>query len=220
MSRANPRYRRRNLNLPALTNDVFRVKLYGTIENQETISVFTYIGPSLVNNAVTSDLTDFGSALVAVGNLCTKYAAACSADWVFTRIAVDVPTTPSLAPIIVNFPGNGAGPAGHMPTEVGMPLLKITASRGQCGRGRISTPAVPTAWVTASVLSNTGAHSALAFQMIQNLVQGPSTWRPCVYSAKGSRLFPIPGAALLTNAILPAGNLLGTIRRRKIGRGK
>lgn len=220
MSRANPRFRRRNPNLPALTNDVLRVKIVGQIENQVTVSSFFYRGPTLPNNCTLADLTDLGTGFVAVGNMLSKFVAAVSADWTLTAVNIDCPTTPSLAPLITAQTGNGGGPTPHLPTEVAMPLIRQTAVKGQCGRGRLSTPAVPSAWVTASKLTTTGAHLALAGQMELTIVQGGKTYTPVVYSAHGSRVFPIPGSADITLVSLSTGLLVGTIRRRKIGRGK
>lgn len=220
MSRANPRYRRRNFNLAALTNDILRVKVVGMLENQVCVSSFFYKGPSLVNNCTQANLTDLGAGFVAAGNMLTKYLAACSSDYTLSQVNIDCPTTPSLAPLITTQVGSGGGPAGHLPTEMAVVLIKQTAVRGQCGRGRVSIPAVPTAWVTASKLTTVVAHNNLATQMEASITAGADTFFPCIYSAKGSRVFPVPGYAAITLVQLAAGSLLGTVRRRKIGRGK
>lgn len=220
MSRANPRYRRRNFNLSALTNDIFRVKVVGFLENQTCVSSFFYKGPSLVNNATQANLTDLGSGFVAAGGMLLKYLAACSSDYTLSQVNIDCPTTPSLAPLITTQAGSGGGPTPHLPTEMAVVIIKQTAVKGQCGRGRVSIPAVPSAWVTASKLTTVTAHNALAVAMTDAITSGPDTFFPCIYSKAGSRIFPIAGYAALTLCQLAAGSLLGTVRRRKIGRGK
>lgn len=220
MSRANPRFRRNNFALAPLTNDILRVKVVGTIESQVCVSSFFYKGPSLLNNCTLANLTDLGSGFVATGNMLTKYLAAVSSDYVLTNVNIDCPTTPSLAPLITTQVGNGGGPTPHLPTEVCGVLIKQTAAKGQCGRGRLSIPAVPSAWVTASKVTTLTAYFALASQIETAITAGGDTFFPVVYSAKGSRTHPIPGYAAITLVQPAAGALLGTVRRRKIGRGK
>lgn len=220
MSRANPRFRRSNIKLPTPVNNVYRVRVLGKIENQLTVSSFFYRDARVSQTATTAFLTDLGTGFIAPGGMLAKYAAACSSDWSVSAIIIDCANLTTLSPLFAAQTGNGGGPATHMPTEVSMPLIRRTAVKGQCGRGRISTPAVPLSWVTASVLSNTAAHTALATQMLSTITQGGEDYTPCLYSRNGSKFAPGQGVADLISVDLPAGVLVGTTRRRKLNRGR
>lgn len=219
MSRANPRFRRSNQRLSTPVNNVYRVKMVGSIEGQLTINVLYYTDQNGVATANPTHQSNLFAALSLANGVNAKYAACMSSDWTFTQVVIDCPTSPSLAPYLVVGGTAGTGPSGHEPTEVAFPLIKYTAVKGQCGRGRISFPAVPTTWVTASKVSNTTAHTAFGNIAIAVIAGGGDTFTPVLYSRNGSRAFPGAGVAPLIG-VYSLNSLLGTVRRRKIGRGK
>lgn len=217
MSRANPRYRRVNQSLPAATGNVIRYKIICQIESQITISTFWFVDNNAPGSMTSAEQLSIDTALSAVGNLLPKFFACCSADLVGVATEIDSPNNPLLVTYQSPLVGGGTGPAGHEPTYVSATMARVTDFKGQCGRGRLAIPAVPTAWVTASSLTNLTPYNALAAQMVQNVTAGAATLVPSLYS-RGSRLFKTVGAAPLNDvAIRP---LLGTTRRRKVGRGK
>lgn len=218
MSRANPRYRRNNLALPPLTGNVYRVRIFGSIEGQLTISTFYYQDSNAAGTATVTHANNLHTAFVAAGNVGLTYLACCSVDWSSTYVWIDSPNTPSLAPQPYVFSNTGGGSAGHEPTEVAAVLTRGSASRGQCGRGRVSVPAVPTNVVTASRITGLTAYNALANSMLAVIASGGDTFTPVIFSKNGSRVHSFQGASQVT-IVTPLG-LLGTVRRRKIGRGK
>lgn len=218
MSRANPRFRRQNPKLPTPTSNVYRVRLLGQVEFQLTSNSFYFFDGNPFASTTLTNLQNLSTAIGAAGSLIPKYAAAISADWHLTNYIIDSPTSPTLAALNVSQITLGGGPAGHEPTEVAAPFIRYSTVKGQCGRGRFSLPAVPTGWVSASNTNNNTAYNALAAEVLVNLTGGADTFHPCIFSRNGSRAFPGIGVAALSACTY--STLLGTIRRRKIGRGK
>lgn len=218
MSRANPRFRRFNAKLPSPTQNVYRSKVYGQIENQMTISTFWWTDSAALGTASLTHMQNLYNAMVLPAGFLAKYLACLSADFALTEVIIDVPTSPSLAAFTQANTAAGTGPAGHEPSEVAAVIDRYTAFKGQCGRGRVSLPAVPTTWVTASRLTTTTANAAFATQMLAAITSGGDTFTPGLYSHNGSRQQPGAGFAVLSQTVFDT--LLGTIRRRKIGRGK
>jgi len=218
MSRANPRFRRQNQKLPVPTSNVYRVRLLGSFENQLTSNSFYFFDGNPFASTTLTNLQNLSTAIGAAGSLIPKYVAAISVDWHLTGYIIDSPTSPSLAALNVQQITVGGGPAGHEPTEVAAPFIRYSSVKGQCGRGRFSLPAVPTSWVTGSNTTTNTAYFALATEVLVNLTAGADTFHPCIFSRNGSRAFPGLGVSALTACTY--STLLGTIRRRKVGRGK
>lgn len=217
MSRANPRYHRTNTVPPPPTGNVWHVKIKGSIEGQMTISNFYYEDTQTPGSGTLAIQQALFNGLTVVGNLVPKYEACLSVDWVANSIIIDSPNNQALAAYVQPWSTAAGGPTGHEPTEVAAVILKQTSLKGQCGRGRVELPAVPTAWVGSSQLTTTTAYQALAGQMIAQVVNGGYTFTPGIYS-RGTRQVRLPGFTALVSCAVTT--LLGTIRRRKIGRGK
>lgn len=217
MSRKNPRFTRPNNALPAPTGNVWRVRALGIVENQYTINTFWFqdeLSPGTGTATVAATLL---AGIQAASNLQAKLLAACSIDWNLYQWLIDSPNNPNLntqATVVSIFAG---GPSSHEPTTVATVIARYTNFKGQCGRGHVSIPAVPTVWVTASSVTTFTAYNALAIQMVQQVTNGGHTFTPGLYS-KGSKLHQTAGFAPL--ASVQARTFLGTVRRRKIGRGK
>ncbi len=218
MSKANPRFRRNNPSLPVVLNNVWRVRMIGTVEGQLTINTFFYLDTNGPNTGTVTIANSLVTAFMGAGGVEPLYIACMSADWSLQGYTVDSPNNPFLSTVQGTFGAVGGGPNGHEPTTVGVVISRFSAIKGQCGRGHITLPAVPTAWVTASTLTNTTAHTALANKLSADLVQGGNTFTPCIYSRAGSHYQPQKGAAAVEAALVRT--TLGTVRRRKLGRGK
>jgi hypothetical protein len=221
MSRANPRFRRSNPNLPLVgtTNGVVQYVVQGQVENQMTINTFMYSAPvpAPTPTQLQTLLTNLS------GTVFVRYKGLVSADWTCVRELLKVVHRNDIATVIST--GNngvvGGRPAGHEPTEVAGVILRQTAIKGQHGRGRYSFPAVSTADVVNSTWTSVGLTAALALWYVAalgNQSDGTNTWTPCVGQRGVASPRLIVGFAPVVS--FQGTNLLGTIRRRKIGRGK
>lgn len=215
MSRANPRYRRSNQALPAAPANVWELQVIGQLEAQEVMSTFAFWD----NGGAITGTPELNLAAGFTASLLTTYKACLSSDWVGQQYNVRCLTIPTRAQVTTTAgiaAVAGSGPAGHEPTTVAAVVSRYTAFRGQCGRGRLELPAVPTSWVTSSSLTTIAAYTAFMTAYAANFIQGGITYSPYLYS-RGSRVNHTPGAAPLV--ILQLRTVLGTQRRRKLGRG-
>lgn len=220
MSRANPRFRRVNQSLPVLgTQGVVMMVIQGTIEGQLTISTFPYLGSvaAPTQAQLQTMITNFHTAMA------TAYRGAVSNDWSWTRTLAQVISSTTIATAVsgVNAGLAGTNGVGHAPIETADVFVRKTAFKGQHGRGRVSLPPPSLAAVVNSALSNAfvaGPQLAMATAMLASFTDGVNVWLPCVAQRSVSSPKVAIGAAALT---FTAGNFfLGTVRRRKVGRGK
>jgi hypothetical protein len=220
MSRLNPRYHRINPlgTAVGVTNGLVRYILQGSIESQMTIIEIDFWAavPAPTVNTLTTLLTNISAGVFAsLKNLS-------SADWTCVAEMLGCIHLNNVMGVksVTNAGTAGGRAAGHEPTEVAQPILKLTGLKGQHGRGRISIPAIATADVVGSQITaaawNT-AESTFATNVQAGFSDGAATWYPCVSTrVKGAQTFqyfsPVTSWRKST--------YLGTIRRRKIGRGK
>jgi hypothetical protein len=220
MSRANPRFKRTNPPLTPIGSNTTGVYIIqGTIEGQETLSSFQYSTP-----ASTVTQSQIAILLGALNTAFTaKYLACCSGDWTMVRQLFNITSVNSIiGQVTQNSVGTaGTGGAGHMPTEIAAFLVKYSGVKGQHGRGRLSMPGVPLLAVTQSkvtLAANLAAYTALANQMLLTASDGTNTWTPAITTrSPASPKLVIAFTPLLTVVLNP---LVGTIRRRRVGRGK
>lgn len=221
MSRALPRFHRSNPPLPSVgtTNGVVLYRMIGSLEGQLTVTTFYFSsGVAAPTPAqLTTLLTNIST------NLANQYATNISSDWTITRETLDVVHRADLAGVLSTARAGQAGgrAGGHLPTENAMVLVRYTAVKGQHGRGRIGLPPPAPADVTASRVSAAGlitTLNTLATQMLVTASDGANTWTPC--SVQRATVPPklVVGFSPLTRIVV--NTLLGTVRRRKIGRGK
>lgn len=221
MSRANPRFRRINPNLPLVgaNNGVVQYVVQGQIENQMTLSTFMYAAP-----VPTPTLTQQTTLLTNISNgLFPAYKNLISADWTAVRELLRVVHRNDLSTVqsVARTGTAGGRPAGHAPTEVAGIFLRVTAFKGQHARGRVSIPAVSLTDVTASSWVGVAlAALQLLFDSaaLATASDGTNTWTPCIGQRGATPPKLIVGFASVTS--YAASTLLGTVRRRKIGRGK
>lgn len=221
MSRASPRFKRISPSLPPVGtgNGVVMYRIQGQIENQLTVSTFMLSAPvpAPTTAQLNTLLTNLHTALFG------KYGACLSADWTAVSEQLLVVHRNDLAGVqsLAAAGTAGARPAGHLPTEVAAVILRVSAVKGQHGRGRLSLPAISTADVTASKVTLAAEITnlnALAAAMIGTVSDGTNNWTFCI----GQRATTSPKLVIGFSPIASAAPnlLLGTIRRRKIGRGK
>jgi len=222
MSRANPRFHRVNPSLPPVgaNNGVTLYRIIGKIENQLTISGCHFFGAN--NNPTNAQLTTL---LVNIGNgVFPTYKNLISADWTCVQEVLAVVHRNDIASVfrLSNQGVAGGRPAGHLPTEAAAWCLKNTGFKGQHGRGRMSIPAISTADVTNSTL--TGAvwlAAAILFDnsLLANYSDGANNWTGALGQRSAAPPHLVTNVATLSGASF-VNLLLGTVRRRKIGRGK
>lgn len=221
MSRANPRFRRTNPSLPVVGagNGVVLYQIWGKLENQLTMTGFMYA--AAVNNPTSTQLTTLLGALSAA--MFSKYQACLSSDWTYTQETAKVVHRNDIAGVLTtnHAASTGLRGAGHVGTEVACVLLRTSGVKGQHGRGRISLPGIAQGDVLNSSITQATlitALNALGTQMLATASDGANTWTPCI----GQRASTSPKLVIGFSPVLTVvvNTLLGTIRRRKIGRGK
>jgi hypothetical protein len=220
MSRAVPRFKRVNANLPAVgtAQGVIVYKLIGAIENQQTVSTFTYFAPNFTPSS--GQLTTLRANIST--NIRALFLACVSSNWTITEEIVDVVHRNDLNGVFSLANGGAAGGRGApaLATTMALVMNRSTAIKGQHGRGRLSLPAICAADTLASRVNAAGlltAVAALEVGMLLTASDGVNTWTPCIGQRANTSPRLIIGAAALTN--VTGDLLLGTIRRRKIGRG-
>jgi hypothetical protein len=222
MSRQTPRFRRANPPLPVPLNNVYAVSLVGSIDQQETITTYYYQD----QNARGTGQAPMALALRVAAIIAPAQAAVSASTWsaneVIVRMLTDATTPTTIFSLPAPIPGTVAGQADG--TIAAATITRQTAFRGQTGRGHVNLPAVPATAVTADGTSLTAA-SMLSLGIYANtvfftaLVGGGNTFNP-VLASRGTRtqMPKVVGSAPLVTFNIR--QLLGTVRRRKIGRGK
>lgn len=124
--------------------------------------------------------------------------------------------------------GSGVGTiaGGHLPLEMAVTFRKNSVLKGAHGRGRLSWgPVSATFVVTGTDANNITGAARTALQVIGTALAAPitivggsgATFSPCVSTR------PLLGASIVTHAqpvnTVTVDLLLGTVRRRKPGRG-
>jgi len=215
MSRAVPRFRRNNPALPPAVPNLFEVIVQGLVDGQMTINTFYYAdgGGTLITASETNLVNGWFTAFSA------HFAAATSADFTLSSIKGQCLTTPTRVAYTLPVGTAGTGPAGHQPSTVCATFDRYSGVKGQAGRGRVSMPAVPNTWVTASLINATGiaAYATFLNDLKTGFVASGVTYVAQVVSRK-NKAGPALGASPVLNSTLRT--TLGTCRRRKLGRGK
>jgi len=224
MSRANPRFRRTNLPLPTLLaqQNCFRIAVLGTADNQIWICNFDYIvqTPAVPNvnaeqnltiNWITAHLTNFR------GFICT--------DTVVTAVKATCLTIPARQPYTnIQTTGNaGTITPPHADIELAVVFSKYTGFKGQHGRGRNYLPAIPQSFInstsgqTNTILLTTAYQTFIGTLLSATISDGTSTYVLAITQRTKQGVAVTNGAAVLA---VQLRTLMGTVRRRRIGRGK
>jgi len=218
MSRAHKRYERNNLALPLPLGNVFRVTYNMTLQLQNVQIHFDYgdSGTIMTGSTETEIANAADTALSAALQACMttdvklqSIVVACMTDT--TR----KPQAKSLALL--------TGSVVDTPCETfeAVVVVRQTAQRTACGRGRLYIPGWPRSYVTNGQVFGVAASAALATLLTQMQVvlatAGGRTSVPGIFSF-GSYKHKTKGFSQLT--FVDFNRFLGTCRHRKIGRGK
>lgn len=226
MSRASPRFRRNNPQLPTATGAVYQLVTSGLIDGQRWVIDLGLMANSLTQTSI-SEQNIAASWLANAAYTDLKNIIA--SDVTIDTIKVVCVSVTNRQPYVTT-PGaaGGAGTVvgGHYNSELAGIISKYTPTKGQHGRGRNYYPGVPISFVTTGAgadcnhLNNTGAtpYAALASALAaMSLADGANTAALAVYTRPGKGL-PVTQAQVCSRVV--AQTLLGTVRRRRIGRGK
>lgn len=229
MSRALRRFHRINPSLPSLTGGIaMRIQPMGHIDNQIWLMTFDYISftTGTPNSNAESNLANAW-----ITNCGTAMRGCMAADVAFDTIKVTCLNLNTRQPFFAGSlagMGNGTVAGTHIPSEMAMVLSKYTAFKGQHGRGRAYIPGCPSTFVTpgtdANRINATGQTAVNAFgvALLNTVSDGTNTYTIGVTQRTTSGAPTQFGAVLKSAATggLVIQTLLGTARRRRIGRGK
>lgn len=223
MSRLHPRFHRVNAPLPVIApQSVLRLSLQGVSEGNATVTVLDYLSsavPPLTASYEAAFATSFLAAIM------SSFQALVTSTWSAVSVRVADVTRPTRAPSINLFPATtvvGAQPFPALPSTDAVVISKITAVKGQHGRGRIFMPNVPVAFTLQpfqpEFLTPTALAGYIAFGnlLLNPIISSGITWDLCV-STRSVGAAPVTNAAIVASMIVRT--LLGTVRRRRLGRG-
>jgi len=129
----------------------------------------------------------------------------------------------SVVSINSQWTGIGSVLGSQLPLEMAAIITKYSNLKGQHGRGRVMMPAIPVSFCTPvldpNLLNNVGktAYATLAADYLSGYTVGAVVLKAAILTR------PIRPAHLVTTGILVSSltvqSLLGTVRRRREGRG-
>jgi hypothetical protein len=210
-----------NTPAPPITGDCFRMQLGVLEEAQQCIFTCDYMGAGFLG-PTNADMLALQTAWLAIiqGPLAAVIANTAATNYASTQL-LSTGTTPTLVQLVG---GVGLGGALCSPLEVSAIISFQSALKGQHGIGRRYIPAVPQAFcntaagkgsqLTAAAVT---AYQALAFAMLTNVAAGAFVLQPAVFTRPVSPAFLVTRASLLLTSVVRP--ILGTVRRRRIGRG-
>jgi len=211
--------------IPAALNDIFEVRIVGSMEGQETDNVlhFTCVGAS-------ADV-ELHLIVVLLNCFVTHLLPVLSSSWTLERVVwKKVASTLGVEQVYTTgLPAAGAGNAAALPSYASAVISKRTILGGRSHRGRMYIPGIPENATINSSLDPGHAFWAglLAFAacVITEFVHpdpagGTDLFDFAVYSRKlGGSTFPYTGAGISAITQFTPVAQLGTTRSRKVGRG-
>jgi hypothetical protein len=215
MSRARPRFTRINPPLPAAQPNTFEVIVLGQLPEGITVTTYYYFD----GGAALTSTSESGLANQWITTNANAYIGVWSSVWSMTSVKAQCLTSPSRMPAVISNIIAGTGPSPAEPSTVAIVHFRVSGIKGQAGRGHVSTGGVPTTWVTGSSLNSTATTPCNTFgtTLGNNLVVGSVTYVPMLVSRRNKQGPPLGASPLLNHGFR---TVLGTVRRRKIGRGK
>jgi hypothetical protein len=222
MSRANPRFKRTNAPLPAFVFPIYQVTVSGIIDQQTWLCTMCYLARVAAQTPASE--ANLAASWLTVNN--AAWRACMDGQTSLLTVKVTCVSAPARIPGFAFQFGAGSlgtAPAGHLDSEVAAILSKATLTKGQHGRGRLYIPGVPTSFISTLTDPNriNGAslatYGTLATSLMAPILDGANSADPGLYTRlpKGQ---PVTAAQILSAINTRA--LLGTVRRRRIGRGK
>lgn len=223
MSRAAPRFRRPSPSLPALGFPAYLVQAQGHGEAGIFLVNFAYIANNVAQTAA-SEANIAASAAVAWA---AAFRGCMNASYSLDAIKVTCVTTVTRQPFTNNTSaalGAGTIAGNPLPSTVAATIAKSTATKGQHGRGRNYMPGVPQSFITAATdpdrINAVGlvAYNAFVTALLNTaLADGATNCNLAIYTRVAAGQ-PVTKGQLVTTCVMRS--LLGTIRRRRVGRGK
>lgn len=205
---------------PPITGDVYRFSVWTRQQGQVCINSFEVMGDAFA----ATPATNMNSLLTAwvLGNEALYLLCMTSMATLF-RYTLQCISSNAFATIeqAPSKPGTALG--SPLPLEMAAIIRKTGPFKGQHGRGRVFMPGIPVSFTTPAtnpnLLNATGilAYQNLATSIVSPDVVGGITYKSCVSTR------PIPPALVVTTAadtpVMTPVALLGTVRRRREGRG-
>lgn len=214
---------RLNPDAPTVVPPQLKLVIDTKTQGQISQTVLSYNGALIPTYPTLTNLIDFITAWQAANE--TLYAACLSPDSTIERYScaeVGQGTCPTAVVILAPAVAGTAG-AHNLPLEMAAVQDLRSSLKGQHGRGRISMPAVPDTFTTPAtspnVLNATGhaAYSDLLASLLLGVTTSMGAWPWTIHTR------PTPPATLVTRAVnvvsATTNDLLGTMRRRRPGRG-
>jgi hypothetical protein len=211
-----------NIPAPSITGNVARIVVVTSTQSQICNNTFDYMLPGF-----TAGAGDMLNLITAWRTACKTFLLACLSPlttYLYT-LCQDL-ANGTFVTAQYNEAGGVVGTAGatNLPLEMAAVIERYSLLKGQHGRGHISLPAVPNTFTTPAsdpnIINATGvtAYSALYAALLLQLTTTGGVWSPAIITR------PVPPAVLPSKGVLVAGwtlrTLLGTVRRRKEGRGE
>lgn len=222
MSKAAPRFRRNNPALPVITTPLYEVSAIGAGEAGIFICNFAYL--MLAGGQTSASESNIATSWA--NNAAAAFRACLSNLYTLTSVKVTCVSNNTRMPFTNTANANlGVGTVGFFPlpsTNAGI-ISKQTTVKGQHGRGRNYIPGIPTSFVTPAVAPdqlNAGAltaYTSLCVAVGLQVADGGTNGALCVYTRVKNGANVTNAAAVQTIFARP---LIGTVRRRRAGRGK
>lgn len=205
---------------PPLTGDAYRLTIFSQTHAQTCMNTFDVMGDAYAASPATNMAALLAAWILAVE---TPYRAVLTGS---TRIFnYNIQCISSLAPASIDSSASLFGTVAgfELPLEMAAIIKKTGPLKGQHGRGRVYAPAVPISFTTPAtdpnLLNNAGgiAYNAVGSAVQAAVVIGGINYTPIVAPR------PIAPAAVVTLGAPITQHkyvaLLGTVRRRREGRG-
>jgi len=211
-----------NAPLPLNVGPVIRVVTYIRIDGQQCLNTYDYTSAAAPAPSLAT-LAQFSVDWTAANGANLTAVLSSRATWTGNIVScLSLNTTPSAVDTFA-VPLAGAVVQPALPGEMAAILARYTSVRGQHGIGRVMLPAIPITFTAPATDPNilTGAavtaYNVLAVSLRTVVVSAGVNWVP-VLSQR-----PAPGEALVTRSAgivsYVTRTLLGTVRRRREGRG-
>lgn len=205
---------------PPITGDCYRLTIYSRAQAQVCMNTFEVMGDNFAASPAAPMANILAAWVLAVE---TQYLACCTTQTRIFRYNIQCISSNAPASIdsLVNKPGTTV--TDPLPLEMGVILKKTGPLKGQHGRGRVYMPAIPVTFTTPSIEPNllnatgTTAYTALGLDIQAAVTVGGINYTPIVSPRPIAPAVVVTVAAPITSH-LPV-SLLGTVRRRREGRG-
>jgi hypothetical protein len=206
---------------PAVTGDVVRFTMISVTQGQTCFTTHDYMSSAVgdVTHPLLANLaTAFDTAVT------TPYLACLPTTSNVVGVIAEVISTSTVSKFLLSFIQAGLVAAAGLPLEIAAIINRSTILRGGHGVGRFSMPAIPVTFTTPATDPNRiNAAGGVAYTALCVALQTtfPAASAPAVSPVVSTR--PVPPALVVSHAqpiISQAFNtLVGTVRRRKEGRG-